>query len=711
MRASIRKSWIQSRAQLLAWGLIAVACADSEFKADSKAVVTQDAVPEKGTPLIPTESSLPAAVSKKPDTLTMNFPASQVKDESLKFTLDVKGVSAEFTLKDINKDLIDERAQITRTALTQAAKQGTPGTLVQEMFDQTFKKSLLDLLVVIDNSGSMSEEQANLSNKLSNLLSAVADSDWQIGVITSSPVPNPNNASDPGVCMMTLIKANQADAATIFASAVRAGINGSGNEQGFRQARVGLECKEAPWVRANSTVAVLIVSDEDNCSDGNGCGSAPWASHSFLTDYVKNTLGRTLGKNAGYYGIFSPPENACNTAPFPGVKYKELVQLGVPAGTVNYGNICDQSYATTLNRISSSISRLLTRQFELKATPSSTPIVKIQAKNGSVTTVAAGVDYNIAQKTLTFVEGKEPPLDSKILVEYRVGSTPMFSQVILASPPAPGTVSVSINGASLNSSSFSVNGSTVVFGSQPPALADVVINYRLDQPLTQQFTLTKSPLANSLKVSVNGAAVNNFSYDAAANQVSFASPPTDGAKISFSFTYREGPQLDYPLPIMPGAFNVKILDGVTPVSFTEKEGVFSINPAMHQAGKKLVLEFELPDATPRVFTLAHMPIENSALFQMAGGDCNLGAGIELIGNKLTATCGVKAKTEFTLNYKFRDAQTTYAIEGIKEPERGTWLVFIDGEATSDYERIGSTIKLNFEPLLDSKITIQYTFPE
>ena len=51
-----------------------------------------------------------------------------------------------------------------------------------DRFDQ-HQKGVLDILLVIDNSGSMSARQHKLARDLPALLSYVSDSDWQVAVI------------------------------------------------------------------------------------------------------------------------------------------------------------------------------------------------------------------------------------------------------------------------------------------------------------------------------------------------------------------------------------------------------------------------------------------------------------------------------------------------------------------------------------------------
>src|SRR5690606_4392624 len=64
--------------------------------------------------------------------------------------------------------------------------QGHTGDAQDENFEQG-EWGPLDLLVVVDNSGTMIEEQTNLSTKLAPLLSHIDKSDWQIAVTTTDP--------------------------------------------------------------------------------------------------------------------------------------------------------------------------------------------------------------------------------------------------------------------------------------------------------------------------------------------------------------------------------------------------------------------------------------------------------------------------------------------------------------------------------------------
>ncbi|RYZ71104.1 MAG: VWA domain-containing protein [Proteobacteria bacterium] len=285
-------------------------------------------------------------------------------------------------------------------------------------FDESFTQEGLagsaDIAIVVDDSGSMDLEQENLSTKLSDLLVSLKDANWQIGVVTTSP--KVENGKD--VCQLKLIKSTDSDGEAKFLEAVKPGIKGLSEEQGIRQAVNALQCPETPWVRPDSTVAVLIVSDEDNCSNnGLDCGDKPWATEQYLIDYVEKDLKRVVGKNAGFYGIIAPEKKDCPTANNESIQYRKLINYK-SGGNVNYGNICDASYKGTLERISKNIAKLLSSQFVLKKVPDlgSASLMGVKA-NGDPLSVD---DYSISGNTLTFKIGGEPALGSQITISYKV---------------------------------------------------------------------------------------------------------------------------------------------------------------------------------------------------------------------------------------------------------------------------------------------------
>jgi hypothetical protein len=178
-----------------------------------------------------------------------------------------------------------------------------------------------DVLFVIDESGSMSQEQQNLRAGLGGFVDALVASpvrnDFRVGVTTTSvagfdpalvsyaagpnaglgyPVPYPAGAlvaiaRDGAGAPVTgrldyapatgfggprWLDAGSATLADDFRANVLLGTSGSGKEEPFRAARLALEARvaagepNAGFLRPGARLAVVFVTDEDDCSDAAG---------------------------------------------------------------------------------------------------------------------------------------------------------------------------------------------------------------------------------------------------------------------------------------------------------------------------------------------------------------------------------------------------------------------------------------------------------
>ncbi|MBC7660110.1 MAG: hypothetical protein H7249_10405 [Chitinophagaceae bacterium] len=186
-------------------------------------VPTDDHTPEdKG------ETSQDAATLMK-----WTFDASVFHEGSLVYTGADK-ITTQTLVTDDDQVLVEQTFnQLNRPVYTEVFPQSSQLQDLSESFQQNSTASgILDLLLVIDNSGSMTEEQQNLSSKLSPLLYYLKDSDWRIGVVTTDPKDG---------CLRGLISKGDANSSELFTNAVNAGIKGSGNERGILQAVAGLK--------------------------------------------------------------------------------------------------------------------------------------------------------------------------------------------------------------------------------------------------------------------------------------------------------------------------------------------------------------------------------------------------------------------------------------------------------------------------------------
>jgi len=260
----------------------------------------------------------------------------------------------------------------------------------------------LDLLLVVDNSGSMADEQDKLTN-LDPLLDFVKDADWNVAITTT-------DASESNLRLL-LEKDDSSQSfdtkKNLFANAIDGlGTNGSGHEQGIPMAIKGLEMNKpstsSSWVRPDSMVAVLVVSDEDNCSTGGSCAKQPQD----LVDFFGNDLGRNVGDTAKMYAIVQRNASECNTAYNVGNKYVEAVNM---TGGIAQP-ICASSYEYVLSAISADIGTTLEINFSLSHTPIQDSIeIKVDgaAYNGG---------YSLSGKTV--VLSVAPAAGAKVEISY-----------------------------------------------------------------------------------------------------------------------------------------------------------------------------------------------------------------------------------------------------------------------------------------------------
>jgi hypothetical protein len=119
-----------------------------------------------------------------------------------------------------------------------------------------------DILFVVDNSCSMTEEQDDLSSNAENFVNTLISNgiDFQISVITT-------DSASPVISMIT---SDRLDAGIVLSNAVRVGTGGSFSEQGQERAMEALgptgALSPGRFQREDATLSVVVVSDEDDSS-------------------------------------------------------------------------------------------------------------------------------------------------------------------------------------------------------------------------------------------------------------------------------------------------------------------------------------------------------------------------------------------------------------------------------------------------------------
>jgi hypothetical protein len=242
-----------------------------------------------------------------------------------------------------------------------------------------------DILFVIDDSGSMSQEQATLQAGLDAFIQTLASSpvanDFQVGVTTTS-VADFDGTANPNAGVLVppgIMPSSSPSLVADFQSAVVVGTGGFGREQGFEAARQAIE-KSGPgganegFIRPGARLAVIVLSDEDDCSgptdasipDSAGCRTAKASTSSSLlsVDAMAAYLGGNLvgerrdvvvaavvgvapGTLVPSCGPAYCSDNTCSTAMDAGERYVQLL-AAVGAARTRLASICDATFDQAL---------------------------------------------------------------------------------------------------------------------------------------------------------------------------------------------------------------------------------------------------------------------------------------------------------------------------------------------------------------------------
>lgn len=137
----------------------------------------------------------------------------------------------------------------------------------RESFPQDGGNLTVDILWVMDDSGSMSEERDNVIANVSRFVGVLNGfaADWQVGVVTTSA------ETTGGAIVGTVVTAYDSNVERSFADRLDVGSFGDREEQGLLAMELAisddlLNGANAGLVRDSADLAVIVLSDEDDQS-------------------------------------------------------------------------------------------------------------------------------------------------------------------------------------------------------------------------------------------------------------------------------------------------------------------------------------------------------------------------------------------------------------------------------------------------------------
>ncbi len=140
----------------------------------------------------------------------------------------------------------------------------------------------VDVLLVIDNSGSMEAEQAKISDAFANFLNNLGGINYRIGVTTTDVTLSGQQGSllQFGSTNLTYIEPTTPDALMLLQKTVQTGTLGDGAEKGltaiqkFIDKALTLTTNEYRFLRSEAVFATLVVTDSDEAAYSGGYQTA-----------------------------------------------------------------------------------------------------------------------------------------------------------------------------------------------------------------------------------------------------------------------------------------------------------------------------------------------------------------------------------------------------------------------------------------------------
>ena len=285
---------------------------------------------------------------------------------------------------------------------------GTTGVVhqeVSEVFQQSESETKkLDIVWIIDNSGSMADEQSSLGTNFSAFIDdfITKDVDFKMAITTTDT----SSSSKKGAMVsgsdtkLTSAKAkeNEARFKSDFRNLVKVGTSGSGYEKGLEASEGFMQKYAMSFLRPEAYLAVVILSDEEDQS------SKTVAQY---TDYLKS-----FKNQAGLVKVYSIVDVGMSNRGGNGVTtgYQRYAQ----ASTNTAGIVADirEDFYRNLSDMGDSIIKLLD-SFALAHEPVAGSL-KVYV-NGVLET---NYTYDAASHSIKFDEGHLPPVGAEVKVTY-----------------------------------------------------------------------------------------------------------------------------------------------------------------------------------------------------------------------------------------------------------------------------------------------------
>lgn len=265
------------------------------------------------------------------------------------------------------------------------------------------KNGDVDILWVIDDSGSMADNQKRLAENFQSFIDhfLTKNTNFKMAITSTDGTANKNGRmiGDSNLLTSTAAKNNKAKFLSDFQKLVKVGTKGSGIEQGLKCSKSFFDRYAASFLREDAYLAIVILSDEEDQSE------------STLTEYVNHL--KSLKRNAGMVKVYSIVTQKI----LPNQKWESIGKRYnyVAEQTAGIKGDLDSDFHLTLSDMGSTIVQLI-EQFPLGKKPYKN---KIQVYvNGVLKT--SGWVYDSDSQSVKFSTGNVPSNGALVEIKYQV---------------------------------------------------------------------------------------------------------------------------------------------------------------------------------------------------------------------------------------------------------------------------------------------------
>lgn len=268
------------------------------------------------------------------------------------------------------------------------------GVWTQDSYEQTVA-DFVDVLFVVDNSGSMYNEQTNLASNFQGFVGSLLfyNVDFQIGFITTDstdlrgPILNNNTPNiESEFSLQAMVGTNGSSIERPLEMAYRA-TGGPGTGSGTA----------LDLIRADSTLSIVLITDERDSSDGD---NATYLNH--FSSFANN--------GTRVHSIISPPPNGCS-----GMAINDRLAYFSTQTSGSIMSICSEDWGADLQSVA--MNAALNLDFPLTDDPVPATIT-VTVDNQPETNWT----YNVNTNSVVFNPSNTPLPGQEVIIDYAIAA-------------------------------------------------------------------------------------------------------------------------------------------------------------------------------------------------------------------------------------------------------------------------------------------------